>query len=74
MDPNKSPGPDGFNPRFYQRFWDLVGDDVFSTCSAWLEHVSIPTTIWPTTIILLPKVDTPRACRISGLSPYAMFP
>ena len=27
--PDKSPGPDGFNPAFYQRFWDLVGDDVY---------------------------------------------
>ena len=26
---DKSPGPDGFNPAFYQRFWDLVGDDVY---------------------------------------------
>ncbi|PNY16121.1 hypothetical protein L195_g012831, partial [Trifolium pratense] len=28
MNPDKAPGPDGFNPAFYQHFWDLCGDDV----------------------------------------------
>ncbi|CAK8568525.1 unnamed protein product [Lathyrus sativus] len=28
MHPDKSPGPDGFNPAFYQKFWHLCGDDI----------------------------------------------
>lgn len=24
MHPDKSPGPDSFNPAFYQKFWDVV--------------------------------------------------
>ena len=28
MHPDKSPGPDGMNPCFFQQFWDLVGKDV----------------------------------------------
>ncbi|XP_031095115.1 uncharacterized protein LOC115999403 [Ipomoea triloba] len=28
MHPDKSPGPDGFGPGFYQQFWDVVGGDV----------------------------------------------
>jgi len=26
MHPDKSPGPDGFNSVFYQRFWEMCGD------------------------------------------------
>ena len=26
MHPEKSPGPDGLNPGFYQRFWPFIGD------------------------------------------------
>ncbi|CAN0903097.1 Transposon TX1 uncharacterized 149 kDa protein [Linum grandiflorum] len=63
MDPNKAPGPDGFNPGFYQRFWDLIGDDVFSTCNSWLEQVHIPKAVRPTTIVLLPKKDVPESMR-----------
>ncbi|MCI05069.1 endonuclease/exonuclease/phosphatase family protein [Trifolium medium] len=29
MHPDKAPGPDGFNPAFYQHFWELCGNDIF---------------------------------------------
>ena len=29
----KLPGPDGLNPRFYQRFWPLISDQIFFTAS-----------------------------------------
>ena len=26
MHPSKVPGPDGFNPYFYQKFWPIIGE------------------------------------------------
>ena len=28
MHSNKSPGPDGMNPGFFQEYWDIVGENV----------------------------------------------
>ncbi|CAN0875371.1 hypothetical protein LINGRAHAP2_LOCUS10794 [Linum grandiflorum] len=55
MYPDKSSGPDGFNPGFYPQFWDILGDDIFSTCSSWLQSSHIPREVQSTTIVLLPK-------------------
>ena len=30
MHPDKAPRPDDFNPCFYQRYWDIVEEDVVS--------------------------------------------
>ncbi|PNX76010.1 ribonuclease H, partial [Trifolium pratense] len=38
MHPDKSPGPDGFNPAFYQRFWEKCSDDIFLAATTWLER------------------------------------
>ncbi|CAN1760445.1 Transposon TX1 uncharacterized 149 kDa protein [Linum perenne] len=60
MDPNKSRGPDGFNPGFYQAFWHVIGDDLFHACSMWLNEGSLPELAQLTNIILIPKVDVPE--------------
>jgi hypothetical protein len=31
MHSDKAPGPDGLNPAFYKRFWELCGNEVFQT-------------------------------------------
>ena len=32
MHPDKVPRPDGMNPKFYQSYWDVVGELVTTTC------------------------------------------
>ncbi|PNY07166.1 ribonuclease H [Trifolium pratense] len=42
MEADKCSGPDGFNPGFYQHFWDLCGHDIFKSGCSWLECGSFP--------------------------------
>ncbi|GAU35047.1 hypothetical protein TSUD_30130 [Trifolium subterraneum] len=63
MHPDKSPGPDGFNPAFYQRFWEQCSDDIFRAASTWLERVYFPTSLNETNICLIPKCDNPTSMK-----------
>ncbi|GAU30519.1 hypothetical protein TSUD_65290 [Trifolium subterraneum] len=63
MHPDKSPGPDGFNPAFYQRFWEQCSDDIFSAASTWLERGYFPTSLNETNICLIPKCDNPTSMK-----------
>ncbi|XP_019167878.1 PREDICTED: uncharacterized protein LOC109163584 [Ipomoea nil] len=42
MGKDKSPGPDGMNPGFYQAFWDVIGKDVTSFVLNCLSQPSFP--------------------------------
>lgn len=59
MHPDKSPGPDGLNPGFYQRFWSILGKDVFDAACSWLTTGHFPSSLNDTNIVLAPKVDNP---------------
>ncbi|GAU33334.1 hypothetical protein TSUD_165990 [Trifolium subterraneum] len=63
MHPDKSSGPDGFNPAFYQRFWEQCSDDIFSAASTWLERGYFPTSLNDTNICLMPKCDNPTSMK-----------
>ncbi|GAU39328.1 hypothetical protein TSUD_60790 [Trifolium subterraneum] len=63
MHPDKSPGPDGFNPAFYQRFWEQCSDDIFSAASTWLERGYFPTSLNETNICIIPKCDNPMSMK-----------
>ncbi|GAU38527.1 hypothetical protein TSUD_148090 [Trifolium subterraneum] len=63
MHPDKSPGPDEFNPPFYQRFWEQCSDDIFSAASTWPERGYFPTSLNETNICLIPKCDNPTSMK-----------
>jgi hypothetical protein len=63
MHPDKAPGPDGFNPAFYQHFWNICGDDIFEAVKVWLERGYFPTSLNDTNICLLPKCDNPVSMK-----------
>ncbi|CAN0841413.1 Transposon TX1 uncharacterized 149 kDa protein [Linum grandiflorum] len=63
MNPDKAPGPDGFNPGFYQKFWHLVGSHVTSSCKEWMMKGELPQFVQNTTIVLLPKGDRPQTMK-----------
>ncbi|XP_057809148.1 uncharacterized protein LOC131023623 [Salvia miltiorrhiza] len=70
MHPDKSPGPDGLNPKFFQSSWKVLGEDVFESCSSWLRDGSFPAGLNHTSIALIPKIDTPASMK--DLRPIAL--
>lgn len=61
MHPDKSPGPDGLNPTFYQRFWHLCGKDIDNAGCNWLNEGRFPDHLNDTNVVLIPKCDDPRS-------------
>lgn len=57
MHPDKSAGPDRFSPAFFQQFWDILGKDIFNSCSNWLKESKFPATLNDSTLVLIPKND-----------------
>jgi hypothetical protein len=50
MHPDKAPGPDGFNPTFFEHFWSMCGDDIFTAVTLWLDRGYFPTSLNDTNI------------------------
>lgn len=58
----ESPGPDGFNPLFYQKFWNYVHPFFCMIIKEMFVTAKIPKGIGETLICLIPKVDNPECC------------
>uniref|UniRef100_A0A803P6B0 Reverse transcriptase domain-containing protein n=1 Tax=Cannabis sativa TaxID=3483 RepID=A0A803P6B0_CANSA len=61
MHPDKSPGPDGMTPGFFQRCWHIVGRDVFRLVQEFFVTGSFPTSLNATNVVLIPKKKNPRS-------------
>jgi len=70
MHPHKASRPDGMNPFFYQRFWDVIGDDVVAAVLAILNGHAIPPRFNHTFVALIPKEPCPT--HISEFRPISL--
>lgn len=59
MDPSKAPRPDGMTTGFYQKYWDVVGEDVTKAVQHFIQTGHILKSFNHTRIVLIPKVKTP---------------
>lgn len=57
--PDKSPGPDGFPPFFFQKYWPLVGNSVIRVVKAFFHSIKMLKEINHTFLALIPKIDNP---------------
>lgn len=57
----KAPGPDGFPALFFQRYWNLVGEDVVQKVLSILNEGVDPVSINRMFIFLIPKVKVPES-------------
>jgi len=60
---DKSPGLDGFNVAFFQRFWSLCGDEIFEATKCWMDRGFIPSSLNKTNICLVPKCDSLKSMK-----------
>ncbi|XP_074283027.1 uncharacterized protein LOC141607574 [Silene latifolia] len=70
MKPDKSPGPDGIPPHFYQLYWELIKEDITSAVLSFLNDGCFLPAWNNTHIVLIPKVDLPET--ISQFRPISL--
>ena len=56
MNPDKSPGPDGFQAFFFQKCWDIIGIDLWKALEAMRNGGSLLSEINFTFLTLIPKL------------------
>jgi hypothetical protein len=60
MYPLKAPGPDGYPAQFFQKHWDLCGEEVTRAVLRILRGEDSPAGINKTFLVLIPKVASPK--------------
>ncbi|XP_060968799.1 uncharacterized protein LOC133036276 [Cannabis sativa] len=59
MHPDKSPGPDGMTPAFYQKCWHIVGQDVVRLLQNFFRNKVMPKDLNATNLVLIQKKKMP---------------
>ncbi|KAL5854784.1 hypothetical protein ACOSQ4_004586 [Xanthoceras sorbifolium] len=70
MGPNKAPGSDGFHALFFQKFWNVVGEDVSSVCLKVLNGGCSIEEFNATNVVLISKVKNPE--RMTDFRPISL--
>ncbi|XP_013607959.1 PREDICTED: uncharacterized protein LOC106314671 [Brassica oleracea var. oleracea] len=60
MHPEKAPGPDGMTALFYQKFWDIVKEDLTLMVNKFLFEGTVTTGLNDSNICLIPKITRPN--------------
>jgi len=60
LDPNKTPGPDGFGAGFFQTHWDIIKDDLVATIHEFFRNDTLLRQINHTFLTLIPKISQPQ--------------
>lgn len=61
IQPDKSAGPDGFSSGFYQKFWNVVGEDIVSMTKNFCTTGVFESGVTDTNIVLVPKKKCPES-------------
>ena len=70
IQPYKTPGPDGFQALFYQKYWDLTGKKLTQVALEVLDGNPVPRELNDTFLVLISKVDNPQV--VSQLLPIGL--
>lgn len=55
MHPDKAPGPDGMTPAFFQKYWHIVGEDIYKLTKYFFTTGEIQQGLNDTNIVLFQK-------------------
>ena len=70
MNPNSSPGPDGFGGKFYQECFEIIKDDLMSVIKSFYTGNIMPRYMSHACLVLLPKVEHPN--RLKDYRPISL--
>lgn len=70
MHPSKSPGLDGMSPFYFQKYWDIVGDDIREAVLSILSSSHMMKKMNYTHIVPIPKINEPQ--KIADYRPISL--